>query len=71
METKDFKTSGMHCGSCSMLIEMSLAETDGVSAAKADYGTGITHVEFDPGEVTVDELVAVIKGAGYDAEPVA
>jgi copper chaperone CopZ len=71
MKTTEFKTSGMHCGSCSMLIEMSLAETEGVSAAKADFATGITHVEFDPAQVTVEDLVAVINGAGYDAEPVA
>ena len=71
MESVAIKTSGMHCGSCKMLIEMDLDELPGVAKADADLATGVTRVDFDPAEVTVDEIVAAIKGAGYDAEAVA
>jgi Cu+-exporting ATPase len=68
MESIDLKTTGMHCGSCAMLIEMDVSELAGVSAVKADPAAGSTHVEFDPSLVTVEEIVAAIKGAGYEAE---
>ena len=70
MDSVDIKTSGMHCGSCKMLIEMDVNELQGVSLAEADLVTGVTHVDFDAAQVTVDEIVAAIKGAGYDAEAV-
>ena len=70
MESVDIKTSGMHCGSCKMLIEMDVNELPGVSVAEVDLASGITHVDFDPALLTVDEIVAAIKGAGYDAEAV-
>jgi copper chaperone CopZ len=54
-----------------MLIEMDVNELAGVSSAVADLATGVTHVDFDPAQVTVDEIVTAIKGAGYDAEAIA
>ena len=68
MESVDIKTTGMHCGSCKMLVEMNVNELPGVSVAEVDLAGETTHVEFDPAEVTVDEIVAAIKGAGYGAE---
>ena len=70
MESVEVKTTGMHCGSCKMLVEMDLNELAGVSLAEADLGSGVTHVEFDPAEVTVEKIVATIEGAGYVAEVV-
>jgi P-type Cu+ transporter len=68
MESVDIKTLGMHCGSCKMLVEMSVNELPGVSSAEVDLAGETTHVEFDPAQVTVDQILAAIKGAGYDAE---
>lgn len=65
MQTIDLNTGGMHCGSCSMLIQMTVEDLPGVSSAKADYASGRTHVEFDSGEVSVDAIIAAIVGAGY------
>jgi Cu+-exporting ATPase len=64
----DLKAGGMHCSSCSMLIEMSVDDLPGVASASADYVKGTAHVEFDPSAVTVDEIVAAIRDAGYTAE---
>jgi len=71
MESVDIKTTGMHCGSCKMLIEMDVNELPGVSLAEVDLASGVTHVDFDPTEVSVDDIVAAIKGAGYGVEAVA
>ena len=69
MTSVDLKTDGMHCGSCSMLIEMSVGDLLGVSLAKADFASGKTHVEFDPALVSVDQIVKAITEAGYSAQP--
>lgn len=68
MESTVLKTGGMHCGSCSMLIEMTVDELPGIGSVKADYGKGTTSVEFDPSKVTVAAIIAAIKDAGYTAE---
>jgi len=64
------KTTGMHCGSCAMMVKMTLEDLPGVSAAASEYGSGMTEVTFDTDLVSQDQLVAAIEGAGYGAEPV-
>lgn len=68
--TTRLKTSGLHCRSCSMLVDMTLSDLEGVSASETDLGTGITVVVHDDA-LSVDDLVAAVKGAGYEAEPAA
>jgi Cu+-exporting ATPase len=68
MASIDLKAGGMHCSSCSMLIEMTLGDLPGVSSASADYVEGTAHVDFDPATVSIDEIVAAIRDAGYTAE---
>lgn len=70
MGSVDIKTSGMHCGSCRMLVEMEVNELPGVSHAEVDLGAEITHVEYDSSQVTVDQILAAIKSIGYGAEAV-
>jgi Cu+-exporting ATPase len=62
------KTTGMHCPSCSMLIEMTVGDLDGVQAVKSDHRTGETDVTYDPSRITPDEIVEAIRSAGYGAE---
>jgi copper chaperone CopZ len=68
MASIDLKTGGMHCSSCSMLIEMTLDDLPGVSSASADYVKGTAHVEYDPSTVSTDQIVAAVRDAGYTAE---
>jgi copper chaperone len=68
MTSVDLKTSGMHCSSCSMLIEMNVGDLKGVKSVRADRATEITHVEFDPAAVTLAEIIKVLADAGYPAE---
>lgn len=71
MESIDLITGGMHCGSCSMLIQMSVEELPGVASAKADYASGRTRVAFDAAEVSATEIIAAIQDAGYTVELIA
>lgn len=66
--TKRFATTGMHCPSCSMLIQMDVSDLPGVSAVSADHRTGLTEVTYDDGVVSVDEIIESIAKAGYGAE---
>jgi copper chaperone CopZ len=62
------KTTGMHCRSCSMLVDMTVGDLDGVEHVQTDYVSGQTDVRFEPGKVTVNDIVAAIRSAGYDVE---
>ena len=66
--TTRFITTGMHCPSCSMLIQMTLEDLDGVVSAKADHAAGTTDVVYDPERTTPEGIVAEIVKAGYGAE---
>lgn len=61
-------TTGMHCQSCSMLVQMDLEELDGVESAVSDFRTGMTEVTYDPDAVSVESLVNAVAAAGYGAE---
>lgn len=61
------KLNGMHCTSCSVLIDTVLEELDGVKSAKTSYADQKVAVEFDPTQVQLEKLLAAIKSEGYDA----
>jgi copper chaperone CopZ len=60
-------TLDMHCQSCSMLVQMTVEELGGIESVTSDYASGITDVCYDPDQVTVDEIIGAIVGAGYRA----
>lgn len=66
--TSKFTTTGMHCHSCSMLIQLSVSDLPGVLGVSADSANGLTEVTYDPDQVTPDEIVQEIVKAGYGAE---
>jgi Cu+-exporting ATPase len=57
---------GMTCASCAARIEKGLNRLDGV-AATVNYATETASVDFDPGLVSVDELLRAVEAAGYEA----
>ncbi|MDF1541588.1 MAG: heavy-metal-associated domain-containing protein [Anaerosomatales bacterium] len=67
LKTVHLTTTGMHCGSCAMLIDMTVGDLEGVSEVKTDYASGDTTVTFDPEKTSVDNLVQSVRSAGYEA----
>lgn len=61
--------SGMHCASCALLIERELKRTQGVKEANVNFASERAQVVFDPYKTDVEELIEVIRRAGYDAFP--
>jgi P-type Cu+ transporter len=61
---------GMHCASCTALVEESLGEHRGVTSVTVDLDSGEAVVSFDPAEVGIPELSSVVVEAGYSAAPI-
>lgn len=66
MITKTLQLSGMHCVSCSMLIEGEL-EDMGVEA-KANYAKQLVEVTFDPNKTKEEAIVGAIQKLGYQVK---
>ena len=58
--------TGMTCASCASRIERRLNKLDGV-AATVNFATEEAAVEFDPSLVDLEDLVAAVEAAGYEA----
>lgn len=61
------KIEGMHCTSCSMVIDMDLEDLPGVCNCKTSYAKAETEVEYDPEKVTEEQILQTIKKSGYEA----
>ncbi|MED4041063.1 heavy metal translocating P-type ATPase [Niallia taxi] len=59
---------GMTCAACANRIEKGLNKVDGVTNASVNLATEKASVEYIPGNTNVDELIAAVKKAGYDAK---
>ncbi len=62
----ELKITGMHCATCAVNIEESLAKIRDVEKAQVNFGTDSAHVEFDPAKVSLREIEKAVKEAGYD-----
>ena len=65
-ERVELPITGMTCASCANRIERKLNKLDGVTAS-VNYATEKARVEFDPGAVAPEQLVAAVEAAGYQA----
>ena len=60
------KVKGMHCASCSVLIDKLLIKQLGVFSVKTSYGAEKTAIEFDEGKITLNKIDEFINKLGYD-----
>lgn len=65
MHTQTFNIKGMHCASCSAIIEKTFKKTEGVHHAEVNYGTERAKVSFDEGKTNPHELSKKIEPLGY------
>jgi P-type Cu+ transporter len=65
MHTQTYNVKGMHCASCSSVIEKTFKKVDGVHAAEVNYGTEKAKVSFDPAKTNPHELSKKIEPLGY------
>jgi copper chaperone len=62
------RTTGMHCGSCAMLIQMAVEDLPGVSSAKTEYATGLTDVTYDSDALDAGAIACALYGRDDGAE---
>lgn len=67
IEESTFKIAGMHCTSCSKLIEMTLKDMNGVESIEVDYEAAEGKVSFDTAVLSTSNISAAVKELGYDA----
>jgi len=60
------KVKGMHCASCSVLIDKLLGSQSGVISVKTSYGAEKTVLEFDESKISLVKIDEFVHKIGYD-----
>jgi len=60
------KVKGMHCASCSVLIDKLIGKQEGISSIKTSYGAEKTAIEFDEKKISLERIDALVHKLGYD-----
>lgn len=68
MHTQTYKVKGMHCASCSSVIEKTFKKIEGVQSVEVNYGTEKAKVSFDPSKTDPHNLSKHIEPLGYSLE---
>lgn len=66
----EIKIEGMHCTSCSLNIDNTLEETDGILSSDTSYAKSRTTVKYDKTIIKPSEIVQLIKELGYEGSEV-
>ncbi|MEC2392937.1 copper-translocating P-type ATPase [Bacillus thuringiensis serovar shandongiensis] len=64
----EFTVSGMTCAACANRVEKRLNKLDGVNKATVNFALESVTVEFNPDEVSVNEMKSTITKLGYKLE---
>lgn len=67
MTKVNYDISGMHCASCSTLINRALGKVKGITYANVNLSTNRATVEYDEGLVNNELIISTIKKKGYGA----
>ncbi|MST04281.1 MAG: copper-translocating P-type ATPase [Candidatus Pacebacteria bacterium] len=68
MKKETFKVKGMHCASCSSIIEKSLKKTEGVESVEVNYSTEKAKISFNESKTNLEEFSKKINHLGYSLE---
>jgi P-type Cu+ transporter len=60
------KVKGMHCASCSILIDKLIKKQEGIISITTSYGNEKTAVEFDEKKISLEKIDELIGKLGYD-----
>ena len=68
MHTQTYGVKGMHCASCSSVIEKTFKKVEGVHSVEVNYGTEKAKVSFDPSKTNPHHLSKHIEPLGYSLD---
>jgi Cu2+-exporting ATPase/Cu+-exporting ATPase len=63
--TQSYPIKGMHCASCSHLIENALKKHPGVENIDVNFATEKAKISFDPNQTNIAQMSKVIEPLGY------
>jgi copper chaperone CopZ len=69
--TIELSIEGMHCQSCMLLIEETLADHPAVRQVIVDLDSARASVTFAPEGISADAVCATVTALGYPASPLA
>ncbi len=61
------KISGMHCASCSAIIESALKNEEGIKSINVNFATEKAYLEFDSIEISIAQIQKIMEKLGYKA----
>lgn len=64
----DLSIEGMHCASCVARVEKGLSGLAGVNNASVNLASEKASVEYDPSQISKDDLTKTIRDLGYDVK---
>lgn len=67
-EKTELEVDGMTCGGCAADIDEALKETEGVKRNKTSYEEATSRIQYDPSEVSEEELSEEIEELGFSVE---
>ncbi|KIV54558.1 ATPase P [Aneurinibacillus migulanus] len=66
-EQIDLQLTGMTCAACANRIEKGLSKMPGVASASVNFALETAHVEYNPSEVSADDMIRKVEKLGYEA----
>ncbi|MFR9000140.1 MAG: heavy-metal-associated domain-containing protein [Anaerobutyricum soehngenii] len=67
MERRQLYIDGMTCINCQKRIENCLRKRVEIKEAEVSYETGTAEILYDANKITLQEIIRIINGLGYDA----
>lgn len=65
MQTTIIKIKGMHCASCSNIIEKTIKKVPGVESIQVNFGTEAAQITYDSSKADINSLSKKIEPLGY------
>ncbi len=56
------------CGHCVSTVQQAVGDVPGVESVTASAATKVIDVRFNPGQVTIEKIEAVLDDAGYPVQ---
>ncbi|OHD72671.1 MAG: copper-translocating P-type ATPase [Spirochaetes bacterium RBG_13_68_11] len=69
MKLEELTVTGMTCASCSARVEKVVGKLQGVKRASVNLATEKLRLEYDEGQLSLDEVRSAVEGAGYGIAP--
>lgn len=70
MAQDKFDVGGMTCAACQAHVDRAVSKLDGVQSVAVNLLAGSMMVDYDPAQVSPDDICTVVDRAGYSASPV-